>query len=157
MDATELLSRIKSRDTDAYLQLTQDYGWKLYAHLSAKLKDPEQTNRAFNDTLAYFYEMLADQPGDDVIETLLYQIGDYICKQPVDAKQDTVEQTADKKRKKTSRKGGSVAYWIAATVLTILILVALWVIAGLLMDMGYLPKVNLGYDWLLEMLSKLAP
>lgn len=161
MDSNELLKGIQQRDTDAYLYLTQTYGWKLYAHLSAKLKDAELTNRAFNDTLAEFYNCLAGAKGEDAVESLLYAFADRTCQEMIrDPEGKTAgempvktipAQPAPQEPKTHARKKrgilASIAFWITALLLIVGILAALWIIVVLLMEMGFLPQVDLGYDW----------
>lgn len=149
MDSNELLKGIQQRDTDAYLYLTQAYGWKLYAHLSEKLKDTELTNRAFNDTLANFYDCLAGSKGEDAVEALLYAFADRTCQELGRETVPAPPAVQERKSRPVKKRSvfASIVFWITATLLIVGILAALWVIAALLMEMGFLPEVDLGYEW----------
>lgn len=149
MDTKELIRGLKNRDTDAYLYLTQTYGWKLYSHLSAKLEDPERTNQVFNEAMSGFYNALAGQESDDPVEAILYAYGDLLST----SKDTGAAATELPKAPLRKKRSNALGYWIAAGLLMVGILAALWVIAGLLMDMGYLPELDLGYSWFLEVIS----
>ena len=60
------------------------------------------------------------------------------------------EEAADEKQEAAPGKEENRAGWwlgLAVGGLSVAILAALWVIAGLLMDMGLLPELDLGYEW----------
>lgn len=164
METNELLDRIKDRDTDAYLQLTQAYGWKLYSHLRSQFEDRETADAAFNETLTNFYNSLAGGDGEDAVEALLYAYADQTCrkmnggaqsaqeipaKPPVEPVSTVTEKptVVEPEEKKAPERSGSFGFTLGVTILVIGILAALWVIIGLMMDMGILPELDLGYSW----------
>lgn len=60
------------------------------------------------------------------------------------------EEAADEKQEAAPGKEENRAGWwlgLAVGGLSVAILAALWVIAGLLMDMGLLPELDLDYEW----------
>lgn len=60
------------------------------------------------------------------------------------------EEAADEKQEAAPGKEENRAGWwlgLAVGGLSVAILAALWVIAGLLMDMGLLPELDLGFEW----------
>lgn len=149
MDTNELLTRIRDRDTDAFLDLTQTYGWKLYAYLNSKLKDPELTNQAFLETFSSFYNTLAAQEQADIVECLLYAYGDQVC-HTLKRKEPVAEPPSASAAEAPRQRPAGPAFWIVGILLSVGILAALWVILGLLMDMGILPELDLGYHWFCE-------
>ena len=143
------------------MQLTQDYGWKLYSYLREQLDDKDAADEAFNRTLTGFYNSLAVKSGDDAVETLLYAFADQTCSQmsaernvPAHTmmipESETVPQAAtpiSSNPAQRKKKSGRFGFVLGVTVLMIGILIAGWVIVGLLMDMGLLPELDLGYSW----------
>lgn len=79
MDETrELFNRIKRKDKGSFDQLTENYGWKLYSYIRGKVKDREQADRIFNDTLARFHASAEKYQSDDPIEAMLCLYADEI-------------------------------------------------------------------------------
>lgn len=157
MEYYELLNRIRKRDVNAYLELTQTYGWKLYSHLRARFDDRELTEAAFNETLTNFYNTIAGGTGDDVVESLLLAYADQTCqkmkqtsmvplKSAYAAKPRLVQESAETNTKPSGKSNG-LGFGLGVGILVFGILAALWVIVGLLMDMNILPELDLGYSW----------
>lgn len=134
MNSIELLNRIKKRDMDAYLQLTRDYGWKLYSYLRAQCDNKEMVDAVFDKTMKNFYDSLTADDSEDPVEAILYAYADHTCEQM------HWEETAPSKI-------SSVGFVLGILILGVGILAALWVILGLLMDMNLIPELDLGYSW----------
>lgn len=142
MDHDQLLKRIQDRDMTAYHQLTEEYGWKLYSHLKTRFRDKDMLDAAFHETLRQFYNTVAGS--GDVVEALLFSYADRTCQQMIQGKKPDMAVAPAKKQK---GKAGTIFFTIAFSVLVLGIFVALWVILGLLMDLGIMPEVDLGYSW----------
>lgn len=157
MENYDLLNRIRKRDVNAYLELTQTYGWKLYSHLRAKFDDRELTDAAFNETLTNFYNAIAGGTGDDAVESLLLAYADQTCQklkqtskvpaQSADTPKPRLAQEPVEADTKSSGKSSGLGFGLGVGILVLGILAALWVIVGLLMDMNILPELDLGYSW----------
>ena len=73
------------------------------------------------------------------MDTLLLQYADIYCRK----KSITSEEM------KTS---GGFGFWVALILLLLLNGICLWIIGGILMEMGILPEMDLGYHWLKELI-----
>lgn len=142
MDSMELLKRIKNRDMNAYLRLTNDYGLKLYSHLRTRLDDKDAVEEAFKRTLNSFYQSLTADDDQDPIDAILCAYADRTCEQ-MRQEAASINPTVQK----ASRRSGNVGFVIGITILGLGILAAAWVIVGLLMDMNLIPGFDLGYEW----------
>ena len=142
MDSNQLLNRMKDRDMVAYHYLTERYGWKLYSYLKTRFKNREQVDAAMNETLRQFYNTVAGS--DDAIEALLLSFADRTCQNMT---QDRTPLAPTGQKKKKGVKIGTILYVIAISFLLLCILGSIWVIVGLLMDLGIIPDVDLGYSW----------
>ncbi|MBO4938279.1 MAG: hypothetical protein J6C98_04670 [Oscillospiraceae bacterium] len=141
MDCAELLKRIKERDMDAYLYLTNVYGLKLYNYLNSRLGDQDLVEEAFQKTLASFYESLTAQESQDPIDAILCTYADQTCGKIAGSDVGT------KKKKKKHSAAANIGFAIGIVILSAGILAASWVIIGLLMDMNLIPSADLGYEW----------
>ena len=141
MDPNQLLNRMKDRDMVAYHYLTEHYGWKLYSYLQTRFQKKEQVDAALIETLRQFYNTVAGS--DDAIEALLISFADQTCRDMI----QTQGLPATAVPKKKSRKMSGIFFSIALCLLLLCIFGAIWVIIGLLMDLGIMPEVDLGYSW----------
>ena len=172
MDTVEMLSRLKSKDYEAYQQLTEKYGQTLYSYIQGRLDDRKKIHAVFQETLSDFCSIIADPADKDVVEYLLLTFAEKNCDKTEPAKEvpaasppavraaeeemqesevlPSSEIFAHKEEKKTSGPGsgsGKLGFRVAASLLILGIAAALWVILGLLMDMELIPQINLGYEW----------
>lgn len=76
MDAQELLSRIKQQDKEAFRRLVTDYGKGLYIKLYAASGDADAARLATKAAFTELYIALNSQQSPDIIESLLYSIGE---------------------------------------------------------------------------------
>lgn len=141
MDPNQLLNRMKERDMVAYHDLTQHYGWKLYSYLQTRFQNKEQVDAALNETLHQFYNTVAGS--DDAIEALLISYADQTCRNMM----QNQSMPAAALPKKKSGKAGRIIFAVSLCFLLLCIFGAIWVIIGLLMDLGIMPEVDLGYSW----------
>ncbi len=76
MDAQEILSRIKQQDKETFRRLVTVYGKSLYLKLYAASGDPDAARQATKAAFTELYLALNSQQTPDVIESLLYSIGE---------------------------------------------------------------------------------
>ena len=76
MDAQEILSRIKQQDKETFRRLVTEYGKGLYLKLYAASGDSDAARRATKAAFTELYLALNSQQSPDVIESLLYSIGE---------------------------------------------------------------------------------
>jgi len=148
MNIGDRSGREQTRDPALYLELSNEYGWKLYSYLRAKLKDPKDLPAAYEKAMQRFYQSVIGQSGQGNLEARLYEAADSVCETGKPAAQKlkghTVSDTAENML--TETKGG-FGFWLALVLLLLLNTVCLWFIVGLLMDMGFIPVFDLGYSW----------
>ena len=128
-------------DPAKYLELSGRYGWKLYSHLSERIEDRQILSEIYEKGMERFCELAETCDDQDALDKFLAEAADYACeglKKP--------EESPNSEKAK-SRKGSGFGFWLAFTALLLLNLACLWVILGLLMDMGILPEIDLGYSW----------
>ncbi|MGN0628693.1 MAG: hypothetical protein ACI4IW_03585 [Oscillospiraceae bacterium] len=162
MDTIEMLNRLKSKDFKAYCQLTENYGQKLYSHIRERFNDKDKANAAFHETLSDFCSILTNYNGSDAVEYLLLACADNVCDQMEQMQQGAAETAGESektqitrvsKRRKTKKNAGRASgtgrfgFGLCAALLLLGMAAALWVILGLLMDMGFIPQIDLGYEW----------
>ena len=76
MDAQEILSKIKQQDKETFRKLVTAYGKSLYLKLYAASGDAEAARQATKAAFTELYLALNSQQSPDVIESLLYSIGE---------------------------------------------------------------------------------
>lgn len=76
MDAQEILSRIKQQDRETFRRLVTEYGKGLYLKLYAASGDSDAARQATKAAFTELYLALNSQQSPDVIESLLYSIGE---------------------------------------------------------------------------------
>ena len=72
MSYCELLERMMQRDTDAFLELTDRYGWSLYSEIRRKYSNRETADRIYDETMQQFYRSLQNPSCDDHYDSALY-------------------------------------------------------------------------------------
>lgn len=128
-------------DPAKYLELSGQYGWKLYSRLSESIEDRKMLSETYEKGMERFCELAETCDDPDVLEKLLADAADYACEGLINPERPLNPS------KTNPRKGSSIGFWLAFTVLLLLNLACLWVILGIFMDMGILPEIDLGYRW----------
>lgn len=124
-----------------YLELSDQYGWKLYSCLSERIEDRKMLSEIYEKGMERFCELAETCDDPDALDKFLAEAADYACeglKKP---------EGPPNPAKSKARKESGFGFWLAFTALLLLNLTCLWVILGLLMDMGILPEIDLGYRW----------
>lgn len=163
MSYSDLLERMMLRDTDAFMEMTDRYGWSLYSAIRQKYPDKADADRIYNDTMQQFYSCLQNPGCDDPMEALLCAFAEYVSGKkgfvsdllrddeseapPVVRVQRLMEpQLAFSEKREIRFK--SV---LSGALVMLLLAIAAWIIAGFLMEQGMLPYYDLGYSWFCAM------
>lgn len=162
MSYGDLLERMMQRDTDAFLELTDRYGWMLYSEIRKKVPNRADADRIYDETMRQFYGSLQNAACEDPIEAMLCAFADQISEkqgisydlffriQAEDAVQPPVVQVPvlEENEAKTApkRKG---RFWLRLGLFLVLVGFAavIWIGVGLMMEAGLLPYYDLGYSW----------
>ena len=156
MENNDLFQRIQANDQEAFRQLTDEYGWKVYSRIRKRTEDREKADLIFKRAFADFFESMKDSDTEDVIEAMLCvyaaMAADDIEKAEADSKQDGASQptglpTSEAPKKKKRSFFSNLLYTLNVLLLLAGIVIALWAMAGLLMNLNILPELDLGYSW----------
>lgn len=170
MSYSNLLDRMKQRDTDAFLEFTDRYGWVLYSSIRKKHANKVDADKVYHETLQQLWSCLQNEEFEDPMEAILCAFADNIAlkrnprkdlaeifygdpdeKPPVmhirRSEEDPPQTGADRK----------ITVW---SVLLIVFLLAVfgfsvWIILGLLMEHGTIAYVDLGYSWFCSLLEQM--
>ncbi len=168
MSYCDLLERMMQRDTDAFLEMTERYGWALYSEIRKKTPNKAEADRIYDETMQQFYRSLQNPACEDPMEALLCAFADKLSdKRGVSADFLSASYTEDdlqpppvqvltanviEKPKPRKRKG---RFWFRMAMFLLLICFAavIWMGIGLLMVLEYLPFYDLGYSWFFDLVT----
>lgn len=156
----DLLDRMQSKDAQAFLELTNRYGWSVYSAILSKHKNPAVADQIYNETMNAFYHSLADSPTEDPIEALLCGFAGLISPENLNFEQ-TILQNPDAPPTvqlcqkpvlsgqpfRPTAKWRGFRYFLGNLMITMAIAAVLWYMAALLMELGLIPPNDLGYSW----------
>ena len=175
MEPQKLIKKIDDRD--AVSILIGRYGSKIYARLYDRLHDKQLADEAFRKTVFSFLETVKRLESDDLTEALFSCIAENVCRdveESADLVQErvrpqetpapviseaasesveaveAVEDTEDAEDAGSAEDEPSVGHrWEIAVLLflIVLVIILLWVVAGLGMQSGMIPRIDLGYTW----------
>ena len=170
MESRELLCRIKAGDDEAFRTMVLTYGKPVYLRLLERSGNKGDRG-ALGEARSDRYSATKMANSKDLVEALLYSRAEEIqadmlrrsCErlfytatnanapelprtQP-EIKRADVQPSDIPIQAKAEKRPWSAGRLAAAIALSAGILAALWVIAGLLMDMGFLPYIDMGYSW----------
>lgn len=159
MDYMDLLDRIRSKDADAFLDLTERYGWAVYSAIREKYPDHGAADQIYNETMNLFYHTIADSSPEDPLEALLCLLAVQISEKeahhghsysdiqtgftPPAISLDNKETRSNFKQQKKKK------FWIQLVMFLVLSVMAavIWCGIGVMMSMEYIPYCDLGYSW----------
>lgn len=169
MSYSNLLERLMQRDTDAFLEMTDRYGWTLYQEIRKKYPNKADADRIYDETMQYFYRSMQNPVCEDPVEALLCAMADKIAQmqglrpdyssnpellhnQEPPAVQVSPSY-ADVRVEAEKRKRG---FWFRTGMLVVILgfLAVIWVTVGLMMEAGILPYVDLGYSWFSDLAAR---
>lgn len=157
---SDLLDRMKRNDTEAFLEMTDRYGWTVYSAIRNKYSDHLVADKVYNETMNAFYHALADSDAEDPLEALLHGFADKISPdkllfgQVMSVEENGIPEIQLckddfplKKTRTTAQKSKGFWHYLSVLLLLTIVAASLWVIAGFLMKMNYIPFFDLGYSW----------
>lgn len=159
MDYTDLLDRIGSKDSDAFLDLTERYGWSVYSVIREKYPDHAAADKIYNETMNLFYHRIADASVEDPLEALLCLLAELIaeketqfCRDHSDLQLGTAAPAIyldNKEERSNSKHRKKNKFWIGLVMFLVLSIMAavIWCGIGVMMSMDYIPYCDLGYSW----------
>ena len=169
MEPQKLIKKIDDRD--AVSILIGRYGNKIYARLYDRLHDKQLADEAFRKTVFSFLETVKRLESDDLTEALFSCIAENVCREvqesadvvqerlrpqenpaPVisEAASESVEAVEDTEAVEDAEDEPSVGHrWEIAVLLflIVLVIILLWGVAGIGMQSGMIPRIDLGYTW----------
>ena len=140
------------RNPSFYLELSNEYGWKLYSYLQKKIKDHKVLSSVYEKAMLDFYKCAMERCPDNM-EEMLYNIADRAynagtAASAASAGRRKQEKTEDARQTLGRKKQqGGFGFWLIFMLLLLLNMFCLWVIVGLLMDMGIITEIDLGFSW----------
>ena len=162
MGYSDLLDRMMQRDTDAFLEMTERYGWSVYSFIRRQHPDKEIADKIYNHTMNRFYHALQNPDCDDPVEALLCALsqnvsvapGEQIAAGVVCSPFGTEDQppritmiSGDVQPAEVPRKKPGLFFTLGLILLILAILTVVWCIVGLLMSMDVIPGFDFGYSW----------
>lgn len=158
MHYSDLLERMMHRDTDAFLEMTERYGWTVYNAIRQKYPNQDEADRIYQDTMQQFYSSLQYPDCEDPMEALLCAWAEYVSGKKGFLAQmlqeDVLEAPPALQAQRLMQPQFSLPetrkYRTGTVFMILLILLILagcaWIIAGFLMQQGILPFWDLGYS-----------
>ncbi len=158
MESRELLCRIKAGDEEAFRTMVLTYGKPVYLRLLERSGNKEVAKEALREAFIDLYitvKMANSKDPADMLrrscERLFYTATNAnapeLPRTQPEIKRADVQPSDIPIQAKAEKRPWSAGRLAAAIALSAGILAALWVIAGLLMDMGFLPYIDMGYSW----------
>lgn len=161
MSYCDLLERMMQKDTDAFLELTDRYGWALYSEIRKKYTNPDTADNIYDETLQQFYRSLQNPSCEDPMEALLCAFAEKIGAtrgiptapvnkevlddiQPPDIR---LQQTKAENRVTARKRKTSIWFKLAMILVLVGFAAVIWIGVGLMMEAGILPYYDLGYTW----------
>lgn len=139
MDHQEMQIQTSHPDPSAYLELSNQYSWKLYAHLESSVQNRQLLKELYEKAMACFCESVNEWDDSEQLEGKLYEAADRVCEANPHLTEHQLEPQAG--------KGSGLGFWVAFLLLLVLNLVCIWIILGIMMDIGWIPEMDLGYSW----------
>ena len=168
MSYSDLLQRMMHRDTDAFLEFTDRYGWALYSSIRRKHPNKVDADKVYHETMQQLWTCLQNQQYDDPMEAILCVLADQITLKR-EPRKDLREifQIDEEERppvlhlrsseppmdtKPARRKN---VFWeiVGFLLLFLVCSFCIWVIVGVLMEFGICPYLDLGYSWFCKQLA----
>ncbi len=170
MSYSNLLERIMQRDTDAFLEFTDRYGWALYSSIRRKHPNKVDADKVYHETMQQLWSCMQSGNFDDPMEAILCTWADQISLKRTPQKSlseiftpDPEEQPpalrirqAERAEERVMRKRKN-RFWnlIGALALFVIFTFCIWIIVGFLMEQGIIAYIDLGYSWFCRQLQQL--
>lgn len=159
MSYSDLLDRMMQRDSDAFLEMTDRYGWTLYNAIRRKYPDKSEADRIYNETMQQFYLALQNPNCEDPMEALLYAWAEYVSgkkgflaemlrDEPLETPPAVkVRRLRESPGEFLEKKNHGFGMILVILVMLLVLTVCCWILIGFLMEQGILPYRDYGYSW----------
>ena len=160
MSYSDLLERIHRNDSNAFLDLTDRYGWAVYSAIRERYPEKDIAANIYNETMNSFYHSLSGTQAEDPLEAILIASVAKIAPETLDFDSSFVEfengiphiQLHQKgvvfQDVKTRKKKKGFDFHFCIFVILISCIGMIWCSVGLMMKMNLIPYYDLGYSWL---------
>ena len=146
MRYSDLLDRMKDGNTEAFLEMTDRYGWAVYTAIRQKYSDPAVADKIYNETMNAVYHGVQETSADDPLEALLCVFADRISADDLSfADSFSGQENAPPEIQLFTRgpsSNGNVrkkkGFWrrMGVFLLLLLVTILLWYMIGLMMSIG---------------------
>lgn len=162
MSYNDLLQQMMQRDSDAFLEFTDRYGWTLYSSIRKKYANKVDADKVYHETMQQLWSCLQNEQYDDPIEAILCAWAEQITlkREPrkdfaeifypdPDEKPPVLHVRASEYSQSLPQKKRQHRFWSAIGLLMLFLMftACIWIIVGFLMERGVLEYVDLGYSW----------
>jgi len=166
MGYCDLLERMMQKDTDAFLEMTDRYGWSLYSAIRKKYPNKEIADRIYDETMQLMYRSLQDPGCEDPMEAILCALAETIGRKQgldpdlfakgepaADLQPPAVQIPRTKADLRAAPRKQKTSFWFKCAMILVALGFAavIWIGTGLLMEAGLLPYYDLGYTWFAAM------
>ena len=170
MSYSDLLLRMKMHDADAFLDMTNSYGWSLYSYIRKKYPDKRQADKVYQETMQRFWFCLQSDEFEDPMEALLCAFSDQIS---VDVEREAavhetqttnleenppavrIASSIQKKNDAPKQHSNLLGSILLSFMMLLIFIFCVWIILGFLMEYGVISYMDLGYTWLCNLLEQL--
>jgi hypothetical protein len=159
MSYCDLLERMMQKDTDAFLEMTDRYGWALYSEIRKKYRNQETADRIYDETMQLLYRSLQNPDCEDPMEAVLCALAETIGRNQIqdgfgivtdeDIQPPTIQLPQTKADLRTVPRKRKAGFWFkfAMVLVAVGFAAVIWIGVGLLMEAGVLPYYDFGYTW----------
>ena len=162
MSYRNLLEQMMQRDTEAFLEFTDRYGWALYNSIRRKHPNKVDADKVYHETMQQLWSCLQNDQYDDPMEAILCVWADQITLKrdphknlaevfnPVEEERPPVLHIrASEQPQNGVKKKGKNPFWTVFGLFFLLLIFVFsaWVIVGFLMEQGIITYIDLGYSW----------
>ena len=170
MSYSNLLEQMMQRDTDAFLEFTDRYGWTLYNSIRRKHPNKVDADKVYHETMQQLWTCLQNEQYDDPMEAILCVLADQITLKreprkdlseifyPESNEKPPVLHIRPSEQQQISGEVKRKNHLISIVGILLLFLIftfSIWVILGFLMEYGVLTYIDLGYSWFCGWLQQL--
>ena len=169
MSYSNLLEQMMQRDTDAFLEFTDRYGWTLYNSIRRKHPNKVDADKVYHETMQQLWTCLQNEQYDDPMEAILCVLADQITLKreprkdlseifyPESNEKPPVLHIRPSEQQQISGEGKRKNRLVSIAGVLLLFLIftfSIWIILGFLMEYGFLTYVDLGYSWFCRWLQQ---
>lgn len=156
MSYCDLLERMMQKDTDAFLEMTNRYGWGLYSAIRKKYPNKADVDRIYDETMQYLFRCMQNPACEDPMEAILCAVADMIAEKntlPADLSvrigedEDRHPNAPKDPRGTTGKRKGRFWFRLGMIFVVFGFAAVIWIGMGLLMEAGILPYYDLGFSW----------